>query len=340
MIDALVVVSRATLREPNGSLSGRFRSEETVAAPTSPDRLAGSLRSVATPTVQAAPRPGPPPQEGRVRRLLAAVAEVWAARELTGNLVRRDLKVRHRGTFLGMLWSLTTPLLIVALYYCIFKFLFRGALAQDVSRPDGHDVPFAVYFFCGLTIWNLFASGVSASTGSVIESGYLLNKVYFPRAILPIASVLSALVTFVFEFAVLAIITLITVGPPSVYVLWVPVIVAVVLLQAVGLALLLSAVTVYLRDMVHFIGLLMQVWFWSTPVIYSLIWLADGSPRVAKLVKANPMTGTVVSFRNVVVLNHPPPLRLLAYGAACAVVMLVIGTTVFARSQRRFSEIV
>ena len=296
---------------------------------------------MATSTAQSASRLGPPARLGRVRRLLAALTELWAARELTGNLVRRDLKVRHRGTFLGMLWSLTTPLLTVGLYYFIFKFIIKAAVAQDLPRPDGQAVPFAVYFFCGLSIWSLFATGVSASTGSVIGSGYLLNKVYFPRSILPIASVLSALVTFGFEFAVLVFITLIAVGPPSIYVLWVPVIVAVVFLQAVGLALLLSAVTVYLRDVVHFIGIFMQVWFWSTPVIYSLIYVARESPGTfLKLLKANPMTGAVVSFRNVVVLNNPPALKLLAYGAACAVVMLVIGTTVFARSQRRFSEIV
>ena len=273
--------------------------------------------------------------------MLAAVAEFWAARELTGNLVKRDLKVRHRGTFLGMLWSLTTPLVTVVLYYFIFKFIIRAPIAKDLPRPDGQAVPFAVYFFAGLSIWNLFATGISASTGSVIGSGYLLNKVYFPRSVLPIASVLSALVTFGFEFAVLVFITVIAVGPPSIYLLWVPVIVAVVLLQAVGLALLLSAVTVYLRDMVHFIGIFMQVWFWSTPVIYSLIYAAENTPSLfLKVLKANPMTGPLVSFRNVVVLNNPPPLKLLAYGAASGVVMLVIGTTVFARSQRRFSEIV
>ena len=296
---------------------------------------------MATSTIQPGPRLGPPSPADPGRRFLAALTELWAARELTGNLVRRDLKVRHRGTFLGMLWSLTTPLLIVGLYYFVFKFIIKAPIAQDLPRPDGHAVPFAVYFFCGLSIWNLFSTGVSASTGSVIGSGYLLNKVYFPRTVLPIASVLSALVTFGFEFAVLVFITLIAVGPPSIYVLWVPVIVAVVFLQAVGLALLLSAVTVYLRDMVHFIGILMQVWFWGTPVIYSLLYVARESSGVfLKVLKANPMTGAVVSFRNVVVLNHPPALKLLAYGAAWGIVMVVIGTTVFARSQRRFSEIV
>ena len=292
-----------------------------------------------TSATQAAPRPPPLSRPGRVRQFRAALTELWATRELTANLVRRDLKVRHRGTFLGMLWSLTTPLLIVGLYYFIFKFIIRSSPAVDVARPDGHAVPFAVYFFCGLSIWNLFATGVSSSAGSVIGSGYLLNKVYFPRSILPISAVLSALVTFVFEFAVLMVITLVSVGLPSLYILWVPVIVAIVVLQAVGLALLLSAVTVHLRDMVHFIGILMQVWFWSTPVIYSLQYVS-ARPGFVTLLKANPMTGTVVSFRNVVVLNNPPDLRLLAYNTACALIMLLVGTSLFARWQRRFSEIV
>src|SRR5207248_4328111 len=122
---------------------------------------------------------------------------------LTFNLVRRDLKVRHRGTFLGMLWSLTTPLLLVGLYYMIFKYILRASPAQDVARPDHHAIPFAIYFFCGLTLWNFFNNSVGAATGSVIGSGYLLRKVYFPRSILPFSAVLSILVTFGFVLAVL-----------------------------------------------------------------------------------------------------------------------------------------
>lgn len=264
--------------------------------------------------------------------------ELVRTRELTANLVRRDLKVRHRGSFLGMLWSLTTPLLFVGLYYFIFKLVFRAPLIDDLPRPDGRNVPFAVYFFAGLTIWNFVNSAVSGSTGSVTGSGYLLGKVYFPRAILPLSTVLSSLVTFAFELSVLLVVTLLFVGPPSLHLLWLPLIIVIACVLAFGMALLLSAVTVFLRDVAHFIGVFMQLWFWATPVIYSLQFLKD--PGAQRLVELNPVTGLVVSFRNVIILSHGPRLGLLAYDAAFALGFLILGALVFNKSQRLFSEIV
>jgi len=269
----------------------------------------------------------------------AGVQELISARELTGNLVKRDLKVRHRGTFLGMLWSFMTPLLIVGLYSFIFTFIFDAAPVVDQPRPDGNKVPFVVYFFAGLTIWNLFSAAVGASTGSVTGSAYLLSKVYFPRAILPISVVLSSLVTFVFELAVLLTATLLFVGLPSAHLLWLPVIVLVVGTLALGLALLLSAVTVFLRDIPHFIGVLLQLWFWSTPILYSLQFVAD-RPGLTALLKLNPMTGLVISFRNVMLLNQAPSAKLLVYDALVALVVLAVGARVFYRAQRLFPEMV
>ncbi len=291
-------------------------------------------------TATSAESPRRPAPASPAKRLRNAIEEVFGARELTGNLVRRDLKVRHRGSLLGMLWSLTTPVLVVALYYVVFRYILRVAPAQDVARPDGNDVPFAVYFFGGLTLWNLFSNSLLTGAGSVTGSGYLLRKVYFPRAILPLSAVLASLVTFAFEVAVLLVVSLLFVGPPSLHLLWVPVIVAQVAVLAYGFTLLLSAVTVFLRDVAHFIGVFMQIWFWGTPVIYSLQWIGNDHPGVVRALKLNPLTGPVVSFRNVVLLNHAPNFTLLAYGAVWAVVMVAFGGWIFHRWQRLFSEIV
>lgn len=280
-----------------------------------------------------------PLRPSAVRGLRIALTELVEARELLANLVRRDLKVRHRGTFLGMLWSLTTPMLTVGLYYVVFTLIFRQSPVTDLDRPDGHTVPFALYLFSGLTIWNFFSNSVGASTGSVTGSGYLLNKVYFPRAILPISTVLSSLVTFGFEVSILFAATLLLVGLPSVHLLWAPVILMIVAVFAVGLALFLSAVTVFLRDTAHFVAVLMQLWFWGTPIIYSLGFVAS-RPGLVRLLELNPLTGAVVSFRNVVVLNQPPIYRVLAYDAVVAVLTLIVGAWVFQRWQRVFSEIV
>ncbi len=276
--------------------------------------------------------------DGRARRLRRAIRELIAARELTANLVRRDLKVRHRGTFLGMLWSLTTPLLIVGLYYFIFTYLIRTTLNNPV-RSDGQVVPFALSFFCGLTVWNFFSSSVTASTSSVVGSGYLLSKVYFPRAILPLSAVLSAGVTFCFEFAVLSVITVLVVGLPGAHILWLPLIMAVVFGLALGLALFLSTITVFLRDVAHFVGVFMQMWFWATPIIYSLQDVSS-RPAVVRLLELNPMTGVVVSFRNVVLLSKAPDFRLLGYDAVMVLALLACGALAFGRGQRLFSEIV
>lgn len=273
------------------------------------------------------------------KRLGADTKELLQARELTANLVRRDLKVRHRGTFLGMVWSLANPLLLVGLYYVIFKYILRAQPAASDPRVGGPAVPFAVYFFCGLILWNLFANSLQAATTCVTGSGYLLRKVYFPRAILPLSVVLSGLVTFGFELAVLAVVTLIAVGPPTVTILWLPVIVAVVAVSAYGFSLLLSAVTVFFRDVAHFIGVLLQLWFWGTPIIYSLQFVA-GHAELVRLLKLNPMTGAIVSFRNVVVLAKAPDLGLLGYDLAVGAVMLVVGMAVFQRGQKLFAEIV
>ena len=267
------------------------------------------------------------------------LVDLVRSRELLSNLVLRDLKVRHRGTFLGMLWSLANPLLTVGLYYVVFKYILGALPVNDLPRPDGARVPFAIYFFCGLTLWNFFSGSLISATGSVVGSSYLLRKVYFPRSILPLSAVLSSLITFGFEFAVLLVTVVLFVGLPTATFLWVPAIVLVVGVLGFGFALLLAAATVFLRDVAHFIGVLLQLWFWSTPVVYSLMFIAERTD-IARLVKLNPMTGAIISFRNVVLLGHGPDFELLGYSLAFGLVMLGIGYAVFHRCQRLFAEIV
>lgn len=250
------------------------------------------------------------------------------------NLVRRDLKVRHRGTFLGMLWSLATPLLTVGLYSFIFRFILNSSPAQEARN-----VPFAIYFFAGLSLWNLLNNSLGSAAGSVIGSGYLLRKVYFPRAILPLTSVLSAAVTFLFEGAVLVVAIVLFVGLPGLQVLWVPMIVVLVALLAYGVGLFLAALTVFFRDVQHFIGIALQLWFWGTPIIYSLSFVAH-KPSFVRLLQLNPMTGPVVSFRNVLLLDTQPDWKLLGYTLVVSIVMLLVGGTYYARTQRLFAEIV
>jgi ABC-type polysaccharide/polyol phosphate export permease len=146
-------------------------------------------------------------------------------------------------------------------------------------------------------------------------------------------------VTFGFELVVLLLAVFIFVGVPGIEVLWLPVIVLIVAAFAYGFGMLLSAVNVFYRDVAHFVGIFMQMWFWGTPNIYSLSYVKD-RPTFAHLLELNPMTGPIVAFRNALIIDQPMPLGMLAYSAACAVVMLAFGGWVFHRQQRLFSEIV
>lgn len=274
-------------------------------------------------------RPGHPAETWRSR-----YQEWVGARELIVNLVRRDLKTRHRGTALGMLWSLVTPLLLVGLYTFIFTFILPTSPIKDSG-----DVPFAIYFFVGLVVWNLFSNGVVNAAGSIIGSAYLLQKVYFPRAILPLTAVLSGCVTFLFEFFVALVAALAFHDVPSWHIVYAPIVFVVPVLLAYGFGMLLAALTVFFRDIVHFIGIFMQLWFWGTPIIYSLSFVAD-KPLFTDILQANPMTGVVVSLRNVVLLNAPPDWLLLGYDALFAVGLLAVAHLIFSRTQRLFPEMI
>ena len=282
-------------------------------------------------TDQERARPAARREPGRLRRTLA---EYGAARELLWNLVRRDIKIQHRGTFLGALWSLITPITTAAIYTFIFTVIMPASPVRD-----GGSAPFAVYLFVGLTIWNLMQNGAVGGTGSVVGAGYLLSKVYFRREILPLTSVLSAFVTFLWEFGVALLVVLVFVAVPDWHIVFVPLIVLVAMLLAFGIGLLLSTASVFFRDVQHFIGILMQVWFWGTPIIYSLS-LLENRPLFLNIVQLNPMTGVVVSLRNVMLMDAAPDWRLLGYGAAVGLVLVIAGFAVFRRYERLFPEMI
>jgi lipopolysaccharide transport system permease protein len=289
------------------------------------------MSAAATEVATARPKRVPRPPRSNVKSTLQ---EYRAARQLLLNLVRRDLKIQHRGTVLGALWSLITPLLQVGVYTFVFTVIMPASPVRDAGNA-----PFAVYLFIGLTIWNLFQNGVISGTGSVLNSGYLLQKVYFRREILPLTSVLSATVTFLWEFGVALVVTIIFVGFPGWQIVYVPLIVLVTVVLAFGFAALLATAAVFFRDVQHFIGIAMQLWFWATPVIYSLN-ILETRPNLMNIIQLNPMAGILVSLRNVLIMHASPDWKLLGYAAVVAVVFCVVGLAVFRRNERVFAEMI
>lgn len=276
--------------------------------------------------------------------------DVWQYRELLVNLVRRELKVRYKDSVLGFLWTLLNPLL----YLAVFSLVFGEILRSNVPR-------YGLFLLSGLLAFNLFSVGLTAATTSITANGPLVQKVWFPREILPLAAIGANLITFFFQLTILMVGLALFRQAPEWSMLWLVVpTLAVTLLIATGLGLLLSAVNVHFRDVQHFLELGLLTWFWFTPIVYAYDFVGtaligrwgDGAERLAML---NPMMPVVTTFQRVVynpdnfgaeadehfsLLMRPTSwyLQNLAISAVFGLVFLYVGFRVFTRLEANLGE--
>jgi ABC-2 type transport system permease protein len=219
--------------------------------------------------------------------------DMWRYRELLGGLVRKELKVKYKGSVLGFVWSLLNPALYLGVYY----FVFQIVLGNGIER-------FAIFILCGLLIWNFFSGALGGACGAVVANSSIVKKVAFPREILALASTGAALVHFCLQSVVLFV-ALIAFrhAPEWTYLpLLLMGIVAVVLLAA-GLGIWLSGVNVKLRDTQHLLELVILVWFWMTPIVYPFQMVANklfNNDIPSWLYLLNPITPIVLSFQRVI----------------------------------------
>ncbi|HVT45429.1 MAG TPA: ABC transporter permease [Thermoanaerobaculia bacterium] len=254
--------------------------------------------------------------------------ELWAYRELLYILTWRDLKVRYRQTFLGILWVMAQPLVTML----FFTFFFNRVARIEAGR----DIPYSVFVMAGLLAWNFFSMAAASSGNSLIGSTHLISKIYFPRLIIPAASVLTAVVDFC--VAALLLIGLMAWHQllPPITIIVLPLLVVLALLLALGIGLWLSALNVEYRDVRVVVPFLLQLWMYATPVVYPLKVLPETLQKLAVL---NPMTGIVEAFRACVLGTELDPLSLVV-SAAGAVVLLGSGTIYFRTMERRFADLI
>jgi lipopolysaccharide transport system permease protein len=242
--------------------------------------------------------------------------EVWAYRELLYFFVWRDVKIRYKQTVIGVLWVVLQPVLNMLVFTLIF-----GRLAKLPS--DG--LPYPVFYFAALVPWTYFAYSLQSTTNVVVENQRLITKVYFPRLILPISSVLSGLVDFAIGFLVLAVFCVVYGIFPTLAALWLPVLLLLALFTALGVGLWLSALNALYRDVRYVIPFLIQFWLFASPVAYasSLV-----PARWRWLYGLNPMAGVIDGFRWAITgRGQAPSLLLLVSG--CAVVLVLLGGIFF-----------
>jgi len=256
------------------------------------------------------------------------VAELWEYRELFYFLMWRDIKVRYKQTFLGALWAVLQPFFTMVVFS-----LFFGRLAKMPS--DG--VPYPIFAYTALVPWMFFANGVSQAPSRLVGSANLINKVYFPRVAIPVATILAGLVDFVLAFIVLLGMMFFYGIVPSVEIAWLPLLLALALITALGVALWLSAINVQYRDVIHAMPFIVQVWLFATPIAYPSSLLPEPWRTVYGL---NPMAGVVEGFRWALLGSGQAPGGMMWVSASIAVALLVSGAFYFRRMERRFADVI
>ena len=222
--------------------------------------------------------------------MFANLAKLLRYRGLILSLVARELKARYRGSVFGFVWSFINPLLLLSIYSFVFAVVIPGLHTTDIE-------PYALFMFCGILPWTWFSSSLLEGSGSLLAGGNLIKKVLFPAEILPITSVLANMVHFFLGLPILiAFLIYFRRWPDPLDLVWFPVVVIVQLIFSAALALLFSALMVHFRDLRDILSNLLTLWFFSTPIIYSM----REAPGLSKrLLDLNPMTHLIVSYQEI-----------------------------------------
>ena len=254
--------------------------------------------------------------------------ELWEYRELLYFLVWRDVKVRYKQTALGAVWAIIQPFMAMVVFSVFF-----GKLAKMPS--DG--IPYPLFAFAALVPWGFFANGLSQASNSLVGSAHLITKVYFPRLVVPISSVISGIVDFALSFVVLLGMMFYFGIFPTVNVIWLPFLLFLAFVTALGVGMWFSALNVEFRDVRYVIPFLTQFWMFATPIVYPSSLLSEPWRTVYGL---NPMVGVVEGFRWALLGTQTAPGPIVIVSSLAAVVILVGGAFYFRRMEKTFADLV
>jgi lipopolysaccharide transport system permease protein len=254
--------------------------------------------------------------------------DLWDYRELLYFLTLREIKVRYKQTAIGAAWALIQPLFTMLVFT-----LFFGRLAK--IQTDG--IPYSVFSLSGLVIWTFFANGLSTAANSLVANSNLVNKVYFPRLIVPVSAILSGSLDFVISFAMLLVVMAINGIYPGLRIIWMPAFFFMALGTALGIGLWLAALNVEYRDVRYVIPFLLQFWMFSTPIAYPSSLLHEPWRTVYAL---NPMVGVIDGFRWCLLGSGKSPGPAILVSSLVAILMMISGAYYFRRMERTFADIV
>jgi lipopolysaccharide transport system permease protein len=290
----------------------------TTRSPDEPDLARVALGTIALPLPSAPATVRIEPPHGWLELRLH---EVWQYRELLYFFVWRDVKVRYKQTVIGIAWVVLQPLMTMGVFT-----LFFGRLAKLPS--DGLSYP--VFYFSALVPWTYFSTALQSCTSVVVDNQRVITKVYFPRLVLPLSAVISGLVDFAIGFVVLLVVTAIYGIKPTLAALWLPVLLLLAVLTALGIGLWMSALNALYRDVRYVVPFLVQFWMFASPVAYPTSLVPQ---RWRWLYGLNPMAGVIDGFRWALTGHGVAPGPLMLASASAVIVVLLGGLFFFQRME-------
>ena len=258
------------------------------------------------------------------------IKDIFKYRELLKNNVKKEVRGRYKNSILGVMWTFLNPLLQIAVYAMIFPYILK------------QQQPYYLIFVCvGLIPWSFFTTTIIQSTNTIIGNANIVKKVYFPREILPLSVVLSGAINFLIA-AIIIIAFCIGVGKGITWhIVIFPVILLLQMILQLAISFVLAAVTVYIRDVEHFVQIVLMLMFYATPIVYSTATL-DASTKTAQFMKqiilSNPMTAIIEGYRSIFYTQTLPDFKNIGIWYIVSMVLLVVGWLIFKKLQKGFAE--
>lgn len=251
--------------------------------------------------------------------------EIYAYREMIVGLVRKDLRGRYKGSVLGFFWTFINPLLQLAVYTIVFSTIMRSNVEK-----------FYMFLFVALIPWMFFSSALTGGSTAVLEQSEMVKKIYFPREVLPIACVTSSFVNMLFCFIIVFAVVIaegVSLGFQTL--IYLPFIMVIEYIMALGIAFLVSSITVFFRDLQHILGIVAMAWMYLTPIMYP----SDMVPlEYMWLFNANPIMPIIEAYRDVLYYGQIPNMDNLIVGLVFSVGILGVGIAVFELLKKHFAE--
>ena len=260
--------------------------------------------------------------------MFETVRELTRYRGMIGNFIRKEIRGKYKGSLLGFLWNFIVPITQVAVYLMVFSIVFRPGIES-----------YPIYLVVGMVPWIFLSESLISGSGSIVNNSNMVTKIYFPRSILPISTVVSKFVNFVISIGIEVVIILATgYGLDPVMLLLLPLVTLLFFMAITGVTLILAAINTYFRDVEYIVNVLMMVLVWLSPIMYMRSMSSEGS-LMSIILNLNPVTYYIEAFQAIFYYQALPELFTMVFCVVFAVAILAFGFYVFNKLEKDFAEV-